>query len=88
MDFISQVFQWLAHACSSLRNRRRISGCHSRWKRTYIQLLIICPSFLYAGAPFLATQLTGRACVFLFYNFDFAPVKKVCPEKLTPAAVA
>jgi hypothetical protein len=59
-----------------------------RWKRTYIQLLIICPSFLYAGAPFLATQLTGRACVFLFYNFDFAPVKKVCPEKLTPAAVA
>jgi hypothetical protein len=23
-----------------------------------------------------------------FHNFDFAPVKKVCPEKLTPTAAS
>ena len=60
-NFISQAFQRLAHACSRGSNRRRITGLQSCRKIAYIQLLIVCPGCLNAGAPFLAKQLTGNS---------------------------
>ena len=49
-------------------------------------IYFLTPIFHFAGVAAGFARGTG-VCIF-FHNYDFAPVKKVCPEKLIPAGTA